>query len=104
MLVSITVDHAIIRAWAERRQARPATFEGDERPWPLLFNFGPPPAGVVTISWEKFFEEFERAGLAFLYSDTTPNGQIDNFYELVERAAVPELISSGLSTIVEQVI
>jgi hypothetical protein len=40
MLVYITIDHAVIRAWASRRQASPVTFEGHERPWPLLFSFG----------------------------------------------------------------
>jgi hypothetical protein len=89
-------------AWARCRGARPATFEGDERPWPLKFIFGSTAAGLVEISWDKFFDEFERADLAFVYRDTGPDGELDDFYQFVNRAAVPELIASGKLTIIEQ--
>jgi hypothetical protein len=59
-------------------------------------------AGLVEILWDKFFEEFERADLAFVYRDTGPNGELDDFHEFINRAAVPELTASGRLTIVEQ--
>lgn len=102
MLLQITIDHEIIVSWAQRRGALPSTFEGDERPWPLKFSFGSITAGLVEIPWDKFFKEFERADLAFVYRASGPNGELDNFYELVNRAAVPELTISRKSTIVEQ--
>jgi hypothetical protein len=59
---------------------------------------------MVEIRWDKFFEEFERANLAFVYRDAGPNGELDDLHEFVNRAAVPELTVSGKSTIVERTI
>jgi hypothetical protein len=103
VLLYITIDHAMIIRWALRRGARPSTIEGDERPWPLFFDLGPPATGMVEIAWDRFFEEFERADLAFTYRDALPNGEPDDSYEFVKRAGLPDLIFSGKSTIIEQV-
>lgn len=97
----VTIDHQVIRAWAQQRNARPSTIEGDEHPWPLLFSFGSAANGVQEISWDRFFTEFERADLAFLYCDIGPKGKVDDFHEFVKRAAVAKLAASGKSTIVE---
>jgi hypothetical protein len=100
----VTIDHDVIRSWAERRAARPAMPLGDDRPWPLKFDFGPPDAGVREIDWERLFAEFERANLAFVYRDAAPNGQLDDLHEFINRAAVPELTLAAKSTIIERVI
>src|SRR6476619_1962060 len=102
-LLHITIDHQVVFAWAQRRGARPSTIEGDERPWPLFFNFNIADGELKEISWDRFFEEFERANLAFVYRDATPNVELDDWHEFVKRAAVPELIISGRRTITEQV-
>jgi hypothetical protein len=102
MLLQITIDHDVIAAWARRRGAMPATYQGTERPWPLKFSFGPA-SGLAEISWDEFFAEFERTDLAFVSRDTGPDGELDDFHELVNRAAVPELTASNKSTIVERV-
>ena len=102
VLLQITIDHELIVAWARRRRAVPSTYEGDERPWPLKFSVGSIAAGLVEISWDTFFEEFERANLAFVYRDAGPDGELDDFHEFVNRAGVPELTESGKLTIVEQ--
>jgi hypothetical protein len=102
VLLQITIDHEIIIAWAQRRRALPSTYEGDERPWPLKFTLGSIAAGLVEIRWDKFFEEFERANLAFVYREAGPNGELDDFHEFVSRAAVPQLTESGKLTIVER--
>jgi hypothetical protein len=102
-LLYVTIDHQVIFSWAQRRGARPSTCEGDERSWPLLFSFGTANAGLEEISWDRFFAEFERANLAFIYRDFGPNGELDDLHEFVKRAAVPELTVSGKSTIIEQV-
>jgi hypothetical protein len=104
VLLHITIDHQVVFAWAQRRGARPSIIEGDERPWPLFFSFSSTDAGLEEISWDKFFEEFERADLAFVYRDATPNGELDDWHEFVKRAAVPELIISGKRTIAQKVI
>jgi hypothetical protein len=103
MLLHITTDHHVIFSWARRRGAHPSTFEGDEHPWPLLFNFGSVGFGLKEISWDKFFAEFERANLAFVYRDASPNGHLDDLHEFVRRAVVPELTISGRSTIAQEV-
>ena len=103
VLLRVTIDHHVIFSWAHRRGAQPATCEGDERPWPLFFNFSSADADLKEISWDKFFEEFERAALAFVYQDATPYSELDDWHEFVKRAAVPELIISGRRTITEQV-
>jgi hypothetical protein len=97
----VTIDHAVIRVWADRRGGRPATFMGDARPWPLRFDFGSPDAGVKEIEWQRFFAEFERAKLAFVYRDRAPNGEPDDYHEFVHRSTVPDLTVSRKSTMIE---
>ena len=103
-LLYVTIDHHVIFSWAQRRGAHPSTFEGDERPWPLFFNFGSAGSMLEDISWDRFFAEFERAALAFVYRDTGPNGELDDLHEFIARAAVAELTISGRSTITGQMI
>jgi len=102
--ICVTIDHQMIEAWAKRRNARPSTLIGDDRPWPLRFDFGPPDVGVREIGWERFFTEFARANLAFVYRDTAPNGDLDDFHEFINRAVVPELTLSSKSTIFERIV
>jgi len=102
--ICITIDHAVIRVWAERRGARPSTDEGDERPWPLLLDFGSPDAGVREISWDEFFAEFERADLAFVCRSDDGVGARDDFHEFVMRSTVPELLVGGKPTIVRRMV
>jgi hypothetical protein len=104
VLLRVTINHQTVFSWAEGRGAHPSTFEGDERPWPVFFTFGSVGAGLQEISWDKFFVEFERADLAFVYRDAGPNGEFDDWHEFVRRAAVLELTISGKSTITEQAI
>ena|SRR5215204_7715428 len=98
--IQVTIDRDVIKAWANRRKARPSTLMGDDRPWPLLFDFGPPDAGVREIGWDPFFAEFERANLAFVYRDAAPDGELDDFYEFINRSAVPGLTLAAKSTII----
>jgi endonuclease YncB( thermonuclease family) len=97
---SVTIDHAVVRAWAERRAAHPSIMMGDYRPWPLLFDFGSPDVGVREIEWDRFFGEFERANLAFVYRDVVVDGALDDYYELINRSTVPDLMLAAKSTIV----
>jgi hypothetical protein len=103
VLLHVTIDHNVVLTWAQRRGARPATFEGDEHPWPVSFTFGSASSGLKEISWEDFFAAFERADLALVYRDVGPNGELDNLHEFVNRAAVSELIASRNATIAEEV-
>ena len=104
MVVQVTVDHDVIKHWAERRGARPARPLEEGRPWQLRLDAGPPDAGVKEIGWDEFLAEFDRANLAFLYRDTGPNGELDDLHEFISQAAVPELTVSARSTIAEKII
>ena len=74
--VVATRDHAIIRRWAAERQAEPATGEATKSGPPtrtvndggagIRFNF--PGAGFFRpITWEEWFEHFDRHRLMFVY-------------------------------------
>ena len=102
--IHVTIDHAIIRSWAERRRGRPATLEGDYRAWPLRFEFDSPDPATEEIDWRRFFNEFERAKLAFTYGEILPDGALDYTYEFVHRSTVPELSAFRRSTVIEWVI
>jgi hypothetical protein len=103
MMLQITIDHAAIMAWAQRRGARPFTMEGDNHPWPLFFELGTVSPGLIEIDWERFFSQFEQAQLAFVFPVTGPDREMDDTHEFVKRVAVPALMISGQSTIIERV-
>ena len=73
-MAETTTDHRTIRSWAETHKGVPAavgrTHEGDDvgiiR---IMFPKAPQSEHdrLVEISWEEFFEEFEKRKLALLY-------------------------------------
>lgn len=66
-----TTDHDEIRAWAEARDAKPASVSGTgggDDPGVIRLNFpGYDEDDLEEISWDEFFEKFEENKLAFLY-------------------------------------
>ncbi len=84
-----TTDHDEIRAWAEARNAQPASVSGtgdDDDPGILRLNFpGYDEDSLEEISWDEFFEKFEENKLAFLYQEETAGGERSNFNKLVRR-------------------
>jgi hypothetical protein len=85
----LTTDHEEIRRWAESRDGRPATVKatmsGGE-PGILRIDFDPPDESLEPISWEKFFDKFDREKLAFLYQDRTADGKISRFHKFVDHS------------------
>jgi hypothetical protein len=69
-----TTDHDEIRRWTEERGGFPATVKATEtkgEPGILRIDY-PGFSGETTldrITWEQFFEVFEKNKLAFLYQD-----------------------------------
>ncbi len=68
-----TVDHKEIQSWAEASERRPVEvldFEGEHLHDRLRFRF---PAerypGEEDLSWETFFDIFDRERLEFVYED-----------------------------------
>jgi hypothetical protein len=73
-----TRDHAVVRLWASRHQAEPATGEASasgpattrvvDGGTGLRFNF-PGLSRFRTISWDEWFEHFDRENLVFIYEE-----------------------------------
>jgi hypothetical protein len=67
-----TTDHDKIRKWAESNNGHPAcvkgTGEGDD-PGMLRIDFDEAEEGLARISWNKWFEWFDRNELALLHSE-----------------------------------
>jgi hypothetical protein len=82
----VTTDPGEIRSWVEERGGRPATVKATEeggKPGILRIDY-PGFSGedtLETISWEEFFDAFEKNNLAFLYQDE----QDSRFSKLIDR-------------------
>jgi hypothetical protein len=80
-----TTHHDVIRDWAERRGAVPATVEGTEHGdhlGVLRFDFGGDDAQLRHVSWEEWFETFDARRLNFIYQEERSDGQQSNFFRL----------------------
>lgn len=83
-----TTDHDEIRRWAEERDGKPASVKGtgDDEPGILRIDF---PGGeedkLEELSWDAFFEKFEKEELAMLYQEETKDGSTSRFAKFVAR-------------------
>jgi len=83
-----TTDDDAIRHWADARGARPMTVRGtasDGAAGVLRLSFRRRGASgrLDPISWDEFFEKFDRKKLQFLYQDQRSNGEPSNFFRLI---------------------
>ena len=82
-----TTNHETIRKWAEQRNGHPARVKGTggkNDPGLLRIDF-PGYSGEDTleeISWDDFFDKFEKERLALLYNDAKDESR---FFKLVNR-------------------
>jgi hypothetical protein len=78
----LTADHGEIRRWVEQHGGCPALVpaHGGRDRLDVAFD----PADCDPLSWEDFFERFEREGLAFAYVPE-PNGEGIRSAKLVSR-------------------
>lgn len=93
---NLTIDHDRIRRWAEARGARPACVKGTSRgqgdPGMIRLDF-PGASGegkLEDISWDEWFEKFDRSNLALLYQEVTKDGTKSHFNKLVRRDRLKE--------------
>lgn len=86
----VTTDHDKIRKWVEKRGGCPATVKRTSRggePGVIRIDY-PGFSGqqsLKQISWDEFFDKFEKNNLAFIYQEKTPTGRPSRFSKLVRR-------------------
>lgn len=87
-----TTDHDEIRRWVDERGGHPARVKGTNKgktAGVLRIDY-PGYSGkdsLEEISWEEFFDGFEKNELAFLYQEETKDGELSRFSKLVARNA-----------------
>jgi predicted HTH domain antitoxin len=82
----VTTDHEVIRQWAEARKAVPATVAGTEHGGHLgvlRLDF-PGYSGdrLQEVSWDDWFEAFDKRRLNFIYQQKQSSGKRSNFFQL----------------------
>jgi hypothetical protein len=81
-----TTDHDVIRKWAEERGGVPASVEGtgsDDDAGVLRIEFRDADDDLEEVDWDQFFKTFDDRGLAFVYQETTSDGQQSRFNKFV---------------------
>lgn len=95
----VTRDRDVIQRWAAKRGAEPATGEAtasgpatvrvDDGGAGVRFNF--PGAGRLRpISWDEWFENFEKNDLRFVYEEKTAEGRQSSRYRVIKADALPK--------------
>lgn len=84
-----TTDHEEIKQWVEKRKGKPAhvksTGNGNDEGI-LRIDFPRNSSdNLEEISWDEFFEKFDKSNLAFLYQDKKTDGEISYFNKFVRR-------------------
>jgi hypothetical protein len=89
-----TADHDEIRRWAEGRGGRPTAVKGTKR--------GKDDVGMIRIdfpgysgarslepiSWDEWFEKFDKSDLAIVLQEKTAKGEQSHFNRLVSRSSL----------------
>ena len=97
----VTRDHNEIKRWVEERGGRPAAVKatrGDDGDSMLLRIDFPGYSGkqsLERISWDEFFEVFDRRNLAFLHQDETAEGQQSRFCKIVYEETAEQRAGAG---------
>jgi hypothetical protein len=89
-LTKTTTDHDEIRRWAEERGGWPAEVARTEREGQtgiirIDFPGYTGEGSLKRISWDEWFDKFDRSSLAFVYQEETSGGARSNFNKLVGR-------------------
>ena len=79
-----TTNHDEIKRWAEKRDGHPAVVRTDGPGGILRIDFGEPEENLEEVSWNEFFDIFEKNDLAFLYQEEIDGGK-SRFNKFVER-------------------
>ena len=101
--VFATQDRGTIRQWAQSRQAEPATGEAtasgpatvdvNDGGAGARFNF-PGASRFRPISWQEWFDNFERHGLMFVFEEVE-GSPLSNRFQLVKASEIADRLSEG---------
>ncbi|PIR44860.1 MAG: hypothetical protein COV10_02450 [Candidatus Vogelbacteria bacterium CG10_big_fil_rev_8_21_14_0_10_51_16] len=83
-----TIQHEVVRAWAEERGGKPAVISGSRQKkygGILRIDFYEQTEPLETVSWPDFFTIFEDRKLAFLFQEETADGKVSRFYKFLKR-------------------
>jgi anaerobic selenocysteine-containing dehydrogenase len=86
-----THDHQTIKEWTETRNGVPAKIKGTGNGNDVgVIRIHFPEVSQNSdqfqkISWEEFFNEFEKNKLDFLYQEKKEDGELSTFHKLVNR-------------------
>ena len=80
--MKLTADHAEIRRWVEQHGGHPGLVEAADGRERLAVAFDSD--DCRRVSWDEFFERFDRESLAFAYNPDT-NGEGRSSAKLVSR-------------------
>jgi hypothetical protein len=85
-----TIDHDMIRSWADHRGGHPACIRTNESKTGgiLRIDFGKKEKNLEPIEWSEFFDIFDGNGLAFLYREEV-DGEKNRFFKFVRRNDTP---------------
>jgi hypothetical protein len=86
---NVTTDHNKIQSWAEARDGYPARVKGtDGKAGGIIRIDYEGYSGEDTlerITWDEWFDAFEKNKLAFLYQDNVKGGGKSRFSKLIDR-------------------
>jgi hypothetical protein len=101
----VLTDHEEILQWAEERGAKPGRVRGtggngDVGIIRLMFpNYSESEEdSLEEISWDDWFNEFDKRNLALIVQEETASGTKSNFNKIVSRETVEELQSRSSKT------
>lgn len=85
-----TTDKQTIKNWAEARNGIPAVLKSTECDEGSALRIQFPKANhrfknFDKISWDNFFDQFEKNKLALVYQESKGSGESSTFYKLVNR-------------------
>ncbi len=98
-----TRDHDVIKRWASKRQAEPATGEAtttgpatiDVKDGGAGIRFNFPGASLFRpISWEEWFENFDRHQVVFVFENDTGDEPLSYRYRIVKADEWQEVLES----------
>ena len=85
----VTTDHNKIQNWVEDRDGYPARVKGtDGKSGGLIridYEGYTGEDSLEKITWQEFFDAFEKNKLAFLYQDQVKGGGKSRFSKLIDR-------------------